>query len=96
MEALAEVAGVCWRSEHISDACTPLRIYHVLAMSAMVIDNGGSAPLADFQDTVFPSVDMNTVPSCFLYWAAALDIVVEERGCLYLLSSREPHIYRIT
>ena len=40
-------------------------------MSAMAIDSGGSAPLADFQATVLPSAETETVPSCFLYWAAA-------------------------
>jgi hypothetical protein len=44
-------------------------------MSAMAIDRGGSAPLADFQDTVLPSADTETVPSCFLYCAAASAMV---------------------
>jgi hypothetical protein len=42
----------------------------------MTMDSGGTAPLADFQDTVLPSADTVTVPSCFLYWAAALDMLV--------------------
>ena len=55
------------------------------------MDNGGIAPLADFQDTVLPSAATDTVPSCFLYWAAAVDMLVKERG--YLESqSREPQI----
>jgi hypothetical protein len=44
------------------------------------MDNGGTAPLADFHDTVLPSADTDTVPSCFLYWAAALDMLVKGRG----------------
>jgi len=61
-------------------------------MSAIVIDRGAAAPFADFQDTVLPSADTETVPSCFLYWAAALDMVEEEKGggCHRLL--REPQI----
>lgn len=43
-------------------------------MSAVAIDKA-AAPLAAFHDTVLPSVDTESVPSCFLYWAAAsLDI----------------------
>jgi hypothetical protein len=45
-------------------------------MSAMIMDKGGTAPPADFQDTVLPSADTDMVPSCFLYWAAALDMLV--------------------
>lgn len=45
-------------------------------MSVMFIDNGGLAPLEDAQATVLPSADTETVPSCFLYWAAALDMLV--------------------
>jgi hypothetical protein len=52
----------------------------ILPISAIVMDNGEMAPLADFQDTVLPSVDIDTVPSCFLYWAAALDMLEEEGG----------------
>lgn len=40
-------------------------------MSAMAIERGGSAPLADLQATVLPSAETETVPSCFLYCAAA-------------------------
>lgn len=50
-------------------------------MSAIVIDRGAAALFADFQDTVLPSADTETVPSCFLYWAAALDMLEEEGGC---------------
>jgi hypothetical protein len=60
-------------------------------MSAMVMDMGGLAPLADLQDTVLPSVDTVTVPSCFLNWAAALDMLVEERWC-HSSQSREPQM----
>ena len=52
----------------------------ILPMSAMVSASGGMAPLADFHDTVLPSADTDTAPSCFLYWAAVVDMV-EERGC---------------
>jgi hypothetical protein len=57
-------------------------------MSAMTMDSGGAAPPADFHDTVLPSADTETVPSCFLYWAAALDMLVEKRGC-YKSQARE-------
>jgi hypothetical protein len=64
-------------------------------MSAMVMDIGGLAPLADFQDTILPSADTATVPSCFLNWAAALDMLVEERWC-HNSQSREPQMCIIT
>jgi hypothetical protein len=76
--------------------CIPWqRTCRILPMSAMVMDKGGMAPLADFHDTVLPSADTDTVPSCFLYWAAALDMLVEERGCRRS-PSREPQMYSIT
>ena len=53
---------------------------HILPISAIVMDNGGTAPLVDFHDTVLPSADTTTVPSCFLYWAAALDMLGGGRG----------------
>jgi hypothetical protein len=81
MEALAEVAGVCWRSTCVSYGGGSLNTDRILPMSAMTMDSGGAAPPADFQDTALPSTDTETVPSCFLYWAAALDMLVEERGC---------------
>jgi len=45
----------------------------------MVMDSGGLAPLCDFHDTVSPSAETETVPSCFLYEAAAVDMLVEAR-----------------
>jgi hypothetical protein len=50
-------------------------------MSAMTMDSGGCALLAadDFHDTVLPSADTETLPSCFLYWAAASAMLVEGR-----------------
>lgn len=47
----------------------------------MIIDSGATAPLFDFHDTVLPSEDTDTVPSCFLYEAAAVDMLVEDRVC---------------
>jgi hypothetical protein len=60
-------------------------------MSAMVRASGGIAPLADFHDTVLPSADTDTAPSCFLYWAAVVDMVVEERGYGWP-TRREPQV----
>lgn len=56
-----------------------LRVHRILPMSAMVMDSGGLAPLCDFHDTVSPSAETETVPSCFLYEAAAVDMLVEAR-----------------
>jgi hypothetical protein len=41
----------------------------------MAIDTGEPAPLAGFQDTVLPSTETETVPSCFLYEAATSAIL---------------------
>lgn len=50
-------------------------------MSAIAIASGGSTPPTASHDTVLPSPDMERVPSFFLYWAAALDMLVEEAWC---------------
>jgi hypothetical protein len=39
----------------------------ILPMSAMAMDSGGRAPPAGFQETVLPSAETETLPSCFLY-----------------------------
>lgn len=52
----------------------------VLVVSAMTMVTAGDAPLADFQDTVRPSEDTESVPSCFLYCAAASDMSTCSRG----------------
>lgn len=60
-------------------------------MFAMAMASGGIALVADFQDTVLPSADTETVPSCFLYRAAAVDMLVEEaHGCGQLPDARRP------
>jgi hypothetical protein len=63
----------------------------ILPIFAMVIASGGIALVADFQETVLPSADTDTVPSCFLYWAAAVDMLVREaRGCGQLPDATAP------
>lgn len=49
-------------------------------MSAIAIASGGSTPPTASHDTVLPSLDMERVPSFFLYWAAALDMLVGRPG----------------
>lgn len=50
-------------------------------MSAMAIASGARTPPAASHDTVLTSADTESVPSFFLYWAAALDMLVEEAWC---------------
>jgi len=49
---------------------------YILVISAMVMINGGSVPLLDFQDTVRPSADTESLPSCFLYNVAASNMTM--------------------
>jgi hypothetical protein len=58
-----------------------MQAHRILPMSAMVMDKGGTAPPLAFHDTVLPSADTDTVPSCFLYEAAAVDMVGEVGSC---------------
>ena len=75
MDALAAVAGVCWRSRECQWCIASFsRGLDILPISAMAMDHGAgalAAPLVDFQDTVLPSADTATLPLSFLYWAAA-------------------------
>ena len=54
---------------------------NILPISAIAMVNGDDTPPTDSHETVLPSADTESVPSFFLYWAAALDMLVKEAWC---------------
>lgn len=49
-------------------------------MSPMAIDSTGAVVPEAVHDTVLPSAATETMPSFFLYWAAASDMLVGGKG----------------